>query len=316
MTYPENIQELQDEVDAGNPYAWGVVPSAPKVEQYTVEKPLVYGAASSRILPSYKKVPVLNQEGGTCVGNSIAGGLMHLQYMDIGRIVPFNGEELNARATHEFLGPTSFTPVMDIIMKTGIKSGEALYFPAGYANVDYKDVGAMKTAIDTPGQVVVFATWLPAGWDANATGFAPAFPENNGGLHAMLIVGYDARGVLVQNSWSENFADKGFIRLSWDFVTHHFVEAMAITDKPDIAGGYVKTYDVPDLFTERAVKHNDARPEVYLVKGNGRFWIKDIWEAKRFGVDLTKVEKLPDTNPVWAIPVIGMDAYQYVKPDF
>jgi hypothetical protein len=241
---------------------------------------------------------------------------MHLQHQDTGRVIGFNGEELNARATREFLGPTSFTPVMDIIMKTGIKSGEALYFPQGYANIDYKDIGAMKTAIDTPNQMVVFATWLPAGWDADRLGFNPAQPENNGGLHAMLIVGYEARGVYVQNSWSEAFGDRGFIRLSWDFVVRHFVEAMAITDKPDVAGGYVKTYEVPGLFTERAVKHNDARPEVYLVKGNGRFWIKDIWEAKRFGVDLTKVEKLPDTDPVWTIPVIGMDSWQYVKPDF
>jgi hypothetical protein len=165
----------------------------------------------------------------------------------------------------------------------------------------------MMEAISTPNQAVVFATWLPDGWDRNPTQYAPAFPENSGGLHAMFIVRYSQEGVLVQNSWDRWFGDRGFIRLSWAFVEKHFVEAMAITDKPDIAGGYIKTYDVPDMNVERAVKRSVA-PAVYLVKGNGRFWIKDPWEAKRFGVDLNRVEVLPDTDKVWAIPVIGPDA--------
>jgi hypothetical protein len=304
----EVVQKILEEFKAGNPYASGYAPASPSPKQYVFD-PKVYGAPEGYTLPSFGKTPIYYQQGGTCVGNSIAGALTALQYVETGEVIPFNGEELNARATKEFLGPTSFTPVMDIIMKTGFKAGNGLYYPAGYANVDYRNRAAMMEAISTPNQAVVFATWLPDGWDHNPTQYAPAFPENSGGLHAMYIVRYTQDGVLAQNSWGRWFGDRGFIRLSWAYVEKHFVEAMAITDKADVVGGYVKTLDLGDLSTERAVKHIGAdRPAVYLVKPNGRFWIKDPWEAKRFGVDLTKVEALPDTDSVWAIPVIGPDA--------
>jgi hypothetical protein len=306
MDSKEVVAQIKQEFDAGNPYASGYTPLSPTAKQYTFD-PTVYGAPAGYTLPSFLKTPIYSQQGGTCVGNSIAGALTGLQYIETGEVIPFNGEELNARATRERYGPTSFTPVMDIIMKDGIKAQEGLYYPAGYANIDYRNRQAMMEAISTPNQAVVFATWLPDGWDRNPTQYAPAFPENSGGLHAMFIVRYSQEGVLVQNSWDRWFGDRGFIRLSWAFVEKHFVEAMAITDKPDIAGGYIKTYDVPDMNVERAVKRSVA-PAVYLVKGNGRFWIKDPWEAKRFGVDLNRVEVLPDTDKVWAIPVIGPDA--------
>jgi hypothetical protein len=37
------------------------------------------------------------------------------------------------------------------------------------------------------------------------------------GHHAMCVVGYDARGVLVVNSWSRGFCDRGYAWISWDY---------------------------------------------------------------------------------------------------
>jgi len=37
------------------------------------------------------------------------------------------------------------------------------------------------------------------------------------GHHAMCVVGYDVRGVLVVNSWSRGFCDRGYAWISWDY---------------------------------------------------------------------------------------------------
>lgn len=46
---------------------------------------------------------------------------------------------------------------------------------------------------------------------------APSYSATVGG-HAMLIVGYDAEGVLVANSWGTSWGQDGFGRLSWNYI--------------------------------------------------------------------------------------------------
>lgn len=120
-------------------------------------------------------------------------------------------------------------------------------------------------------------------------------------------------GVVIQNSWGPQWGDGGFWRLGWDYVMSERVgEAWVLTDSPDAAGGYIRTFFTDVNAKERAVKHKptatSTRPAVYLVNANGRRWIKDPFEAKRMGVNLALVEKLDDTDTVWDLPVIGPDA--------
>lgn len=297
-----------------DPTVFGYVPGEPTAKDYLYDASLPHAAPPAYTHPSFQNVPVMSQQGGTCVGNSIAAALMGLQYVETGEVVGFNGEELNARVTHREGDATSFKPVMDDLLKSGIREGAAgrdgLYFPEAYANVDYTNVEAVKQAISTPGQAVVFATFLldgPTGFGSNPKQFLRPDAGPRGGLHAMWAPAYTAEGLIAQNSWDRWFGDGGFVRLSWDYVVQHFVEVMAITDRPDVAGGYVKTYEFPDPTWERAVKR-PGKPAVYLVKGNGRVWIKDPWEAKRFGVNLAAVEQVPSTDKIWALPVTGPDA--------
>ncbi len=44
------------------------------------------------------------------------------------------------------------------------------------------------------------------------------------GGHALCGVGYDARGVIVQNSWGELWGNRGFCRLSWNFFRSGWVD--------------------------------------------------------------------------------------------
>lgn len=46
---------------------------------------------------------------------------------------------------------------------------------------------------------------------------APSYSATVGG-HAMLIVGYDAEGCLIANSWGTGWGDEGFGRLSWSYM--------------------------------------------------------------------------------------------------
>lgn len=300
--------ELEALRASGNPFALGYAPESPNGKDYTFD-PSLPRALPSYIAPSFQKVPVYSQQGGTCVGNSIAAALSHLVYQDGGAVVGFDGEELNARITHAFDQPTSFRPVMDSILATGIRprNGHGLYFVQGYANVDYTDVEAMKAAIAVDHQMMVIATHLEPGFGDDRKGYQPANPtDNSGGLHAMCVVAYDDHGVLIQNNWDTWFCDGGFVRLAWDYVARHFVEAMVITDKADAAGGYVKTYQ-PPVEGQPAIR-KIGTTAVYQVRVDGRFWIKDPIEAKRMGVDLRLVQDVPATDKRWALPVIGLDA--------
>jgi hypothetical protein len=45
------------------------------------------------------------------------------------------------------------------------------------------------------------------------------------GYHEILGVGYDAAGLIVQNSWGTGWGDAGFGRMSWTVVTHDVAEA-------------------------------------------------------------------------------------------
>src|SRR5207244_1196303 len=46
------------------------------------------------------------------------------------------------------------------------------------------------------------------------------------GYHEVLALGYDASGVLIENSWGTTFGDNGFARLSWRVIEN------------DVAGAY------------------------------------------------------------------------------
>ena len=49
------------------------------------------------------------------------------------------------------------------------------------------------------------------------------------GYHEVLVVGYDATGVRIQNSWGTSWGDRGFADLAWDFIAEHSLDASAMT---------------------------------------------------------------------------------------
>jgi hypothetical protein len=54
------------------------------------------------------------------------------------------------------------------------------------------------------------------------------------GYHEVLVVGYDATGIRIQNSWGSGWADHGFANLAWDFVEQLATDASVMTGFADV----------------------------------------------------------------------------------
>jgi hypothetical protein len=242
-----------------------------------------------------------------------------LEYVEKNDVVNFDAEAWSGRIVAKDYGQgaaASPHDVLDDAIKHGVPSTlndvQGLYFPKAYAWIDYTNPAAIREAMSTPGQVVTGAIWLLNNFGQNGgKDYIEDVPgENPWGLHEIVYVHYDDHGAEIQNSWGTWWADGGFARLSWDYIAKRSTEMLVITDSADNAGGYVQTFDYGSG-TETAIARYDLpnrkRPAVYLIKPNGRIWIKDPTEAKRMGVKLPPV-RVPDTDTRWSLPVIGQDA--------
>jgi hypothetical protein len=94
---------------------------------------------------------------------------------------------------------------------------DARHRPLGaYFRVNHRDLVAMHAALTEVG--ILYATAeVHAGWDEDRIkkGIIP-FEKSAEGGHAFAIVGYDAEGFWVQNSWGPSWGMGGFARVSYD----------------------------------------------------------------------------------------------------
>ncbi|GAA1892685.1 C1 family peptidase [Streptantibioticus ferralitis] len=58
--------------------------------------------------------------------------------------------------------------------------------------------------------------------------YYPASGEQFAGGHEITIVGYNSKGVRVENSWGRGWGDHGYINLSWNYLANQVWEANAV----------------------------------------------------------------------------------------
>ncbi|MFD8549577.1 C1 family peptidase [Streptomyces sp. NPDC059649] len=58
--------------------------------------------------------------------------------------------------------------------------------------------------------------------------YSPTAGDPMAGGHAMAVIGYNSKGVRVENSWGAGWGDHGFINLSWKVLTDQTWEANAV----------------------------------------------------------------------------------------
>jgi len=71
------------------------------------------------------------------------------------------------------------------------------------------------------GLPIIFGTYIAKSFVNNdgPLTIGPPGIEPIAGGHAMVMIGYDDEGVLVCNSWSADWRDQGFAKLTWGYVT-------------------------------------------------------------------------------------------------
>lgn len=317
MTATGDYKDLLAQGKAGNLYALGALPSPIDTRDHVLA-PRAVQVPASYTHPAVGKVPVRNQQGSTCVGNSIATAMSLMEYAETSKVIPFSGELINARCVGKTSGEgAAMFPrdgLQDVLDHGSAAfmgdQGIALFFPKAYAAVDHTDVNAVKAALSTPGTVITAACWLLSNMGAGGgKTYAPDIPgQQPDGYHELTFVGYDDNGVLFQNSWGHAWGDNGFGRFAWDYVVARVGEMWAVTDNADTTGGRVNAWYAPtEPNTGRAVRKGTSQA-VYLLESGGRIWVQSLAQAKQMGIDMSKIQSLPPTDKVWNTPVIGPDA--------
>ncbi len=124
-----------------------------------------------------------------------------------------------------------------------------------YYRIDLASITDMQVAIQTTGAVYVSA-YTHTGWDTVRKTTKP--PANHAGLpaiafdgrpskvdgHAFALVGFNARGFIVQNSWGRDFGAGGFAVLTYaDWLTNAMDAWVVGMGVPGVVVGRVKTHN-------------------------------------------------------------------------
>lgn len=203
-----------------------------------------------------KKVNVKNQGmRPTCVAHALSSLVEYHNLIETGKYRKFSTEFIyGTRDIGYYIGDGM---VIRDALKTVQKYGDCYYAdcPGNHDTVDamknvnekveeYRDLayphrigsyyrartpGEIKTALMNHGPVVISMTCKGDAYIADDTYCYPQNAKNSGG-HCVLIVGWNKRGWIIQNSWGTLYAGDGYFTLPFDFKID---EAWGTTDQED-----------------------------------------------------------------------------------
>lgn len=184
-------------------------------------------------------VPVLDQgQDGACTGfalATVAHTLLRATHGDDRRVSPWMLYRMAQRYDEwpgEDYSGSSARGVMKAWHKHGVclealwrgprkkpdaaVARDAAQRPLGaYLRVNHRDLVAMHAALTEVGVLLATAS-IHAGWDRAGRDGSVPYRAGTTGAHAFAIVGYDADGFWVQNSWGPRWGLGGFARVTYD----------------------------------------------------------------------------------------------------
>ncbi|HEY4530453.1 MAG TPA: C1 family peptidase [Luteimonas sp.] len=162
---------------------------------------------------------------------------------------------------------------LDLEPYTEARARDALRNPLGaYARVNHRDLVAMHAAFAEAG-VLYVSSAVHAGWDAPpANGHIRWKQQPVLGWHAYVIVGYDRRGLWLQNSWGEGWGRQGYGWISYDEWlergTDAWVARLAVPVELERAGSAAVS-NSPLGRQSVGYSQADLRPHVVSLGNNG-----------------------------------------------
>jgi hypothetical protein len=200
------------------------------------------------------------------------------------------------------------------------RADAATLTPGGaYYRVDFRQVRHVHAALGEVG--IVYATLMVhAGWQEPGPNTVTLKPGRGGktpkaalpviqrkgeadGGHAVAIVGYNAQGFIVQNSWGPAWGDEGFALLPYeDFMIHAtdvWVAQLGVPVKADLWAQGAADVMSGTFRAGQAIPLNDIRPYVIDVGNNGDLSDRgDYWTTEE---DLKRLfmETIPERTKTW-----------------
>lgn len=154
------------------------------------------------------------------------------------------------------------------------RTADALRRPLGaYYRVNHKDLVALHAAIAEVG--VLFATSnVHQGWGEPGDEGLIEYSDTLLGAHAFAIVGYDRRGLWIQNSWGEEWGHEGFACISYDDWLENGTDVWAARLGAPIELKKSRSTAVAHSSSagqSAAYSYPDLRPHIISLGNNGEF---------------------------------------------
>ncbi|RVI87555.1 peptidase C1 [Sinorhizobium meliloti] len=183
------------------------------------------------------------------------------------------------------------------------RSADALARPLGaYFRVNHKDLVSMHAAINETGMVFATAK-VHEGWQRVTTGDEEIdYREGWIGGHAFAIVGYNRRGLWIQNSWGPDWGAGGIANLSYsDWLANGTDVWVASLGVPvdlvsPIATANMRA-DAPRSYESQI--YADIRPHVITSKNDGALGDKGTYGLTPAGLERLLRDGMPKTMATW-----------------
>ncbi len=160
-----------------------------------------------------------------------------------------------------------------------------------YFRVNHLDLVAMHSAICEVGALYATAQ-VHSGWDkVDSDGIIPQRDKIEGG-HAFAIVGYDADGFWIQNSWGKEWGRRGFGRISYDdWLTNASDVWVARLGVPITAKKGASTAVLSSAASDNpaAYTHEELRPHIISTGNDG-----ELREQGMFGTTPESLREIFD----------------------
>jgi hypothetical protein len=179
-----------------------------------------------------------------------------------------------------------------------------------YFRVNHRDLVAMHAAIAEVG--ILYATaGVHDGWDHvdTKTGVIPYRPGTTGG-HAFAIVGFDAWGFWIQNSWGNEWGMGGFGRIGYeDWLDNGYDVWVARLGAPIYIEGKLNLGVTVGGLETAQFSFQELRSHIISIGNDGRLRSKGTYGSSEADVTELFAKTIPEVTKNWKSPRLLLYAH-------